>query len=59
MSNKVVMSYDDYRHKFRKCIESINETLSKEFEVDVEISGGVKDCLFVELVDQHIEFDDE
>ena len=42
MSNKVVMSYDDYRHKFRKCVESINEALSKEFEVDVEISSGAK-----------------
>ena len=59
MSDKVVMSYDDYRHKFRKCIESINEVLSKEFDVEVKISGGVKDCLFVELVEQHIEFDDK
>ena len=59
MSNKVIMSYDDYRHKFRKCIESINEALSKEFEVDVEISSGAKYLLLDELVDKYIEFDDE
>ena len=59
MSNKVVMSYDDYRHKFRKCIESINEVLSEEFELEVKISGGVKDCLFFELAESYIEFDDE
>ena len=56
MSDKVEMSYDDYRYKFRKCVENINEVLSKEFDVEVKISSGIKDCLFVELVDQHIEF---
>ena len=59
MSNKVVMSYDDYRYKFRKCIESINEILSKEFEVDVEISGGAKYLLLDEIAENYIEFDDE
>ena len=29
MNSKVVMSYDDYRHKFRKCIENINEVCPK------------------------------
>ena len=57
MSNKVVMSYDDYRYKFRKCIESINEILSKEFEVDVEINGGTKDLLLDEIAENYIEFD--
>ena len=59
MSNKVVMSYDDYRHKFRKCIESINKILSKEFEVDVEISGGAKYLLLDEIAENYIEFDEE
>ena len=59
MSNKVIMSYDDYRHKFRKCIESINEALSKEFEVDVEISSGAKYLLLDELVDKYIEIKEE
>ena len=59
MSNKVIMSYDDYRYKFRKCIESINEILSKEFEVDVEISSGAKCILLDEIAENYIEFDDE
>ena len=59
MSNKVVMSYDDYRYKSRKCIESINEILSKEFEVDVEISSGAKYLLLDEIAENYIEFDDE
>lgn len=59
MSDKVVMSYDDYRYKFRKCIESINDILSKEFEVDVEISGGAKYLLLDEIAENYIEFDDE
>ena len=59
MSNKVVMSYDDYRYKFRKCIESINEILSKEFEADVEISGGAKYLLLDEIAENYIEFDDK
>ena len=59
MSDKVEMSYDDYRYKFRKCVENINEVLSKEFDVEVKISSGIEDCLFVELADQHIEFDDK
>ena len=53
------MSYDDYRHKFRKCIESINEILSKEFEVDVEISSGAKYVLWDEIAENYIEIDDE
>ena len=59
MSNKVVMSYDYYRYKFRKCVESINEALSKEFEVDVEISSGAKYLLLDEIAENYIEFDDE
>ena len=59
MSNKVVMSYDDYRCKFRKCVESINEILSKGFEVDVEISSGAKYLLLDEIAENYIEFDDE
>ena len=59
MSNKVVMSYDDYRYKFRKCIENINEVLSKEFKVDVEISSGAKYLLLDEIAENYIEFDDE
>ena len=59
MRNKVVMSYDDYSHKFRKCFESINEALSKEFEVDVEISSGAKYHLLDEIAGNYIEFDDE
>ena len=59
MSNKVVMSYDDYRYKFRKCIESINEVLSKELEVEVELSSGAQCLLFAEIAENYIEFDDE
>ena len=59
MSDKVVMSYDDYRYKFRKCVENINEVLSKEFEVDVEISSGAKYLLLDEIAENYIEFDDE
>ena len=59
MSNKVVMSYDDYRYKFRKCIESINEVLSKELEVEVELSSGAKCLLLDEIAENYIEFDDE
>ena len=59
MSNKVVMSYDDYRYKFRKCIESINEILSKEFEVDVEISSGAKYLLLDEIAENYIEIEEE
>ena len=59
MSDKVEMSYDDYRYKFRKCVENINEVLSKEFEVDVEISSGAKYLLLDELAENYIEFDDE
>ena len=59
MSDKVVMSYGDYRYKFRKCIESINDILSKEFEVDVEISSGAKYLLLDEIAENYIEFDDE
>ena len=59
MSDKVVMSYDDYRYKFRKCIENINEVLSKEFEVDVEISSGAKCLLLDEIAENYIEFDDK
>ena len=59
MSDKVVMSYDDYRYKFRKCIESINEILSKEFEVDVEISGGAKYLLLDEIAESYIEILEE
>ena len=57
MSDKVIMSYDDYRHKFRKCIESINEILSKEFEVDVEISSGAKYVLWDEIAENYIEIE--
>lgn len=56
MSDKVVMSYDDYRHKFRKCVESINEALSKEFEVGVEISSRAKYLLLDEIAENYIEF---
>ena len=59
MSNKVVMSYDDYHHKFRKCIESINDILSKEFEVDVEISSGAKYLLLDEIAENYIEIEEE
>lgn len=59
MSDKVVMSYDDYRYKFRKCIESINEVLSKELEVEVELSSGAKYLLLDEIAENYIEFDDE
>ena len=59
MSNKVVMSYDDYRHKFRKCIESVNEILSKGFEVDVEISSGAKCLLLDEIAENYIEILEE
>ena len=59
MSDKVEMSYDDYRYKFRKCVENINEVLSKEFEVDVEISSGAKYLLLDEIAESYIEFDDE
>ena len=59
MSDKVVMPYDDYRYKFRKCIENINEVLSKEFEVDVEISSGAKCLLLDEIAENYIEFDDK
>ena len=59
MSNKVVMSYDDYRHKLRKCIESINEILSKEFEADVEISSVAKYLLLDEIAENYIEIEEE
>ena len=59
MSNKVVMSYDDYCYKFRKCIESINEVLSKELEVEVELSSGAKCLLLDEIAENYIEFNDE
>ena len=59
MSNKVIMYYDDYSHKFRKCIESINEILSKEFEVDVEISSGAKYILLDEIAENYIEIEEE
>ena len=59
MRNKVVMYYDDYRYKFRKCIESINEVLSKELEVEVELSSGAKYLLLDEIVENYIEFNDE
>ena len=59
MSNKVIMSYDDYRHKICKCIESINEILSKEFEVDVEISSGAKYILLDEIAENYIEIEEE
>ena len=44
---------------FVKCIESINEILSKGFEVDVEISSGAKCLLLDEIAENYIEFDDE
>ena len=59
MSDKVVMSYDDYRYKFRKCIENINEVLSKELEVEVELSSGAKYLLLDEIAENYIEFNDE
>ena len=59
MSDKVEMSYDDYRYKFRKCVENINEVLSKEFEVDVEISSGAKYLLLDEIAENYIELDDK
>lgn len=51
MSDKVVISWEGCCNRFWNCVDEFNKNLSKEFGVDIDIDD--------ELVDKHIEFDDE
>ena len=59
MSDKVVMSWEGCRNRFWNCVDKFNKNLSKEFGVEIDIGDEEWSNLFDELVDKHIEFDDE
>ena len=59
MSDKVVVSWEECRDKFWKCVDEFDKNLSKEFGVNVCLGKKQWSDLFDELVEKHIEFDDE
>ena len=59
MSDKVVVSWEECRYKFWKCVGKFNKNLPEEFGIDIDIGDEEWSDLFDELVDKHIEFDDE
>ena len=59
MSDRVVISWEECRNRFRNCVDKFNKNLSKEFGIDIDIGDEEWSDLFDELVDKHIEFDDE
>ena len=58
MSNKVMVSWEEFCDKFWGCVDKFNENLSDEFGVEINIDEDWSDILS-SLVDQHIEFNDK
>ena len=59
MSNKVMVSWEEFCDKFWGCVDKFNENLSKEFGIDIGIGDEEWSDLFDELVDKYIEFNDK
>ena len=54
-----MVSWEECRDKFWKCVDKFNKNLSKEFGVEIDIGDEEWSDLFDELVNGYIEFDDE
>ena len=59
MSNKMVVSWEEFCDKFWICVDKFNKSLSDEFGVEIDIGDEEWSDLFYELVKCHIEFNDK
>ena len=55
MSDKVVVSWEEFCDKFWGCVDKFNKNLSDEFGIEIYIAEDWSNILS-SLVDQHIEF---